>query len=103
MRGRLGAPRGAVRDVEEAHRREAARPVEVGEPEPVLVRLRERAAAALGHPRRVGQLGRPPRIPLEVLVDRNDLGHGLPPCVLVVVSPAFGRMASYCVTRAVTR
>ena len=78
MRRRLRAPRRAVRDVEVAHRREAAGPVEIGEPEPVLVGLRERSATCR-HPRRVGELRRPARVPLEVLVDRNDLGHGDPP------------------------
>ena len=88
VRRGLRAPRRAVGDVEVADRREAAWPVEVDEPEPALVLLRERPAA-LGDPRAVGQLGCPTRVPVEELVDGNDLSHGNSP-----KHPACGRMLS---------
>ena len=55
-------------------RREPARPVEVDEPEPGLVFLAERTGSH-AQPRVVDVLGRPARVPVEELVDGNDLSH----------------------------
>ena len=69
----------AYQRVEHAHGREAARPVEVHEPEAGLVFLLDRPGT-LGHPRRVQQLRAVSRVPLtHVLVDRHDLRHVHPP------------------------
>ena len=73
--GELRRPR-CSGDELEAEWREAAWPVEVDEPEPRLVFLRERAGLH-PQPRIVDVLRLPARIPLEELVDGNDLCHGL--------------------------
>src|SRR4026209_1095584 len=77
MSSELGRPRSLVDELN-SQWREAARPVEVDEPETRFVGLGERTGF---HPqtRIVEMFGLPAGVPLEELVDGNDLCHASEP------------------------